>query len=723
MGTVSGTLQLPPGTPAQNTLARIELRYCGGNAGRVVNSDGSITIVSFVPFDVRTTNGVWQTNLYGSDVIWCGTVQGGSRWRITPIFNGVSGPSIDYQVQSCGGSPSPCVVFDIDGAPQCSEGLTTNCVVQYPYPIPPPPPTGSGVVSAGQGTQIAYYPTTGTTVAGDPSFTDDGATLNYLHDTYVNGNSTVDKLLYIHGSYLLDTPYAGSPMLPSFSGRSSLGVSNDGNFYVSVNGSTPSEVCTPGNGACGTGGGGAVSFAGDLSGTNTSQTVIGVSGHILPSLASGYLHWNGTAWVFDTPAGGGGGGVSGSGSTGFVPVWTASTTLGNSSISAGANQIQLGTPNPLGGDPAVRTVMNQSATANCSGNTTLPLTINPGITGCAGEQILFNNNAATSSGLNAGLFVNSGASNVSAGTLGIGVYGTVHAGLAETEERGGYFEAAESINTTVTTRRGLMGAAVNETGNTTTLNEGVVAQTMTQSGSTNTNDYSIHCLAPVNSGTMTNHACVKVDAQGTGVELQTGAHVFSQLPACSSPYEGSIASITDSATSINGATITGAGTNHVSAYCNGVNWVVTSGINTAGGIQYDATTVLTVDSGTLAASTDYNWISAAITMPASGCPCRVFLSYGMFYVTNNSGVFVAWVTDTVNNANYATSQGNQTGSAASGAGLSASGYTGFTYPNNATVTFAAKTWTTSGSMIVKAGNAKGPPTQNSWLNVMVIPSQ
>lgn len=43
--------------------------------------------------------------------------------------------------------------------------------------------------------------------------------------------------------------------------------------------------------------------AGDLSGNSTSQTVIGIQGHTLPTLATGYPHWTGSAWVYDTPSG------------------------------------------------------------------------------------------------------------------------------------------------------------------------------------------------------------------------------------------------------------------------------------------------------------------------------------------------------------------------------------------------------------------------------------
>lgn len=49
---------------------------------------------------------------------------------------------------------------------------------------------------------------------------------------------------------------------------------------------------------------------------------------------------------------------------------------------------------------------------------------------------------------------------------------------------------------------------------------------------------------------------------------------FSTLTACSSAGEGALAPVSDSSTATWGATITGSGSNHVLAYCNGTNWTV-----------------------------------------------------------------------------------------------------------------------------------------------------
>jgi hypothetical protein len=49
---------------------------------------------------------------------------------------------------------------------------------------------------------------------------------------------------------------------------------------------------------------------------------------------------------------------------------------------------------------------------------------------------------------------------------------------------------------------------------------------------------------------------------------------FASLPACSSSNEGMLNPVSDSTTTTWGATITGGGSNHVLAYCDGTNWTV-----------------------------------------------------------------------------------------------------------------------------------------------------
>lgn len=135
-------------------------------------------------------------------------------------------------------------------------------------------------------------------------------------------------------------------------------------------------------------------------------------------------------------------------------------------------------------------------------------------------------------------------------------------------------------------------------------------------------------------------------------------------------------------------------------------------------VQANSITTISGDVS-VSATTDTTWATKAVTMPSTGCPCRAFVSYGMFYITSNAGSFVSWVDDGTNQ--FATAQSNQTGSATNGDGQSASSFSTGTYANSANITFTAKTWTSSATMTVKAGNAR-PGPQNSWLNVTIFTS-
>lgn len=74
-----------------------------------------------------------------------------------------------------------------------------------------------------------------------------------------------------------------------------------------------------------------------------------------------------------------------------------------------------------------------------------------------------------------------------------------------------------------------------------------------------------------NVGIRTTNPQVALDVNGPA---RTDPVTFSSLPACSSTLEGSMQAVTDSTTSAWGATITGGGSNHVLAYCDGTNWMV-----------------------------------------------------------------------------------------------------------------------------------------------------
>ena len=56
--------------------------------------------------------------------------------------------------------------------------------------------------------------------------------------------------------------------------------------------------------------------------------------------------------------------------------------------------------------------------------------------------------------------------------------------------------------------------------------------------------------------------------------VQTTAVTFASLPACGSSAEGEMRAVTDSNVNTWGSTVTGGGSNHVLAYCDGSNWTV-----------------------------------------------------------------------------------------------------------------------------------------------------
>src|SRR6202451_2096050 len=101
--------------------------------------------------------------------------------------------------------------------------------------------------------QMATYAASGATVSGDSTLTDNGTTLNYSGSGGIaaatgtfSGNLTVNGQLLVAGPWSVTSPIPGGPMQPAGAGTSALGISNDGNFYISANAGTPLKVATTG---------------------------------------------------------------------------------------------------------------------------------------------------------------------------------------------------------------------------------------------------------------------------------------------------------------------------------------------------------------------------------------------------------------------------------------------------------------------------------------------
>jgi len=110
---------------------------------------------------------------------------------------------------------------------------------------------GSGAVNSGSATQVAVYAANGTAVSGDSSLTDSGTTLSYTGGNGISaaagtfsGNVTVNGQLLVAGPWMVSSPIPGTAMTAAATGMSALGISNDGNFYISANAGTPQKVAT-----------------------------------------------------------------------------------------------------------------------------------------------------------------------------------------------------------------------------------------------------------------------------------------------------------------------------------------------------------------------------------------------------------------------------------------------------------------------------------------------
>src|SRR5581483_4013392 len=111
--------------------------------------------------------------------------------------------------------------------------------------------SGSGTVTSGTASQVAMYASDGTAVSGDSALTDDGTTLSYggtggisAATASFSGNVTVNGRLQVAGPWLVSSVPPSTGMGPAGSGDSAIGISNDGNFYISANGGTPSQIAT-----------------------------------------------------------------------------------------------------------------------------------------------------------------------------------------------------------------------------------------------------------------------------------------------------------------------------------------------------------------------------------------------------------------------------------------------------------------------------------------------
>jgi hypothetical protein len=127
-------------------------------------------------------------------------------------------------------------------------------------------------------------------------------------------------------------------------------------------------------------------------------------------------------------------------------------------------------------------------------------------------------------------------------------------------------------------------------------------------------------------------------------------------------------------------------------------------------LVHSAQTSLTNSSINNCASGCQTVITQNVTMPATGCPCRVHASWWLYLSSAASGQDVAYVTD--GTAGFAGAETATPGSA-SGFGLNGAGYSTQTYNNTAVVTF---------SIIMASSHAGGTTVSTSQLGTSITGS-
>ena len=84
--------------------------------------------------------------------------------------------------------------------------------------------------------QVPVQFNAGVTLAGSGGITATSGTFS--------GNLTVNGQLNVAGPWMVSSPIPGTAMAAAGAGMSSVGISNDGNFYISANAGTPQKVAT-----------------------------------------------------------------------------------------------------------------------------------------------------------------------------------------------------------------------------------------------------------------------------------------------------------------------------------------------------------------------------------------------------------------------------------------------------------------------------------------------
>jgi hypothetical protein len=243
------------GTSNNPFVATLLQEQDGFNNGPVTNSKGRLNFgkpVGNTPNDILTlqdsnfnkttaTAGERPSNDAGDMAIGVDQTGGLSERAATSIssYIGVIPTGSNYEERLTGSGKTFNVPVNINGNLTVT-GTCTGCGSG-----------GSGTVNSGTASELAMYSASGAAVSGDASLTDSGTTLNYAGTNGISaaagtfsGNVTVNGQLLVAGPWMVSSPIPGTAMGAAGAGTSALGISNDGNFYISANAGTLQKVAT-----------------------------------------------------------------------------------------------------------------------------------------------------------------------------------------------------------------------------------------------------------------------------------------------------------------------------------------------------------------------------------------------------------------------------------------------------------------------------------------------
>jgi hypothetical protein len=210
----------------------------------------------------------------------------------------------------------------------------------------------------------------------------------------------------------------------------------------------------------------------------------------------GSAGFHNVAIALTPPAATGGGTVTGSGTTGTLPIWSGSTALGNSLVSQIADSGTDVKLSPTGQSGVLVTPVSPTA-CGIGGAPTIPTSLQAsGGNGCAGLSLAYNPNASPSIGVTAGLQVqnilNTATNSEMEGIVGIAGPQTGTTSLAVGIEGD---VLPQGSGSTITHNVGVLGYARIQS-NTTATQEGGYFNTEVVHG-TVTNNYGLHVASPI----------------------------------------------------------------------------------------------------------------------------------------------------------------------------------------------------------------------------------